>query len=83
MFVFQIALGGLDQVRNQVVPAFELHIDLGEGVLEAVPQGDEPVVDADHDEGQHDDEGEEEQEGGEEDAHGLGVDAGVELSRMI
>ena len=71
MFVLQIALGGFDQIRDEVIAAFELHIDLGEGVLETVPQGDEPVVDADDEESQHGDEGEEGQEDDEDDAHGV------------
>jgi hypothetical protein len=32
-----VALDGFNQVRNQLVAAFELDVDLGEGVLEAVP----------------------------------------------
>src|SRR5262245_45310100 len=43
--VAHVALDGFDQVRNQLVAAFELHVDLGEGVLEAVPGDHQPVVD--------------------------------------
>ena len=42
--VLHVALGHLDQVGNQVVAAFELHVDLREGVLVAVPQGHQLVV---------------------------------------
>ena len=41
-----VALDGFDQVRNQLVAAFELHVDLGEGIPEAVPGDHQPVVDA-------------------------------------
>src|SRR5690606_37936941 len=44
--VLQIALGGLDQVGDQVEPALQLHVDLGEGVLVGVARGDQAVVDA-------------------------------------
>ena len=46
--VLDIALGHFDQVRNQVVPPLQLHVDLREGILEAVPQGDQPVVHPDN-----------------------------------
>jgi hypothetical protein len=39
--VLQVALGGLDEIGDEVVAALELHIDLGEGVLEAVAEADE------------------------------------------
>src|SRR5712664_2624688 len=42
--VLQIALRGLDQVRDQVVPALELHVDLRERVLVPVAQVDQTVV---------------------------------------
>jgi hypothetical protein len=44
--VAHVALDGFDQVRNQLVAAFELHVDLGERVLEAVSGDYQPVVDA-------------------------------------
>jgi hypothetical protein len=43
--VAHVRLGRLDQVGDQVVPALQLHVDLAEGVLVAVAQGDEIVVD--------------------------------------
>ena len=46
LLVGHVALGGFDQIRNQVVPPLELHLDLRERVLEAVLQRDELVVDA-------------------------------------
>ena len=42
--VLQVALGDLDQIRDEVVAALQLHIDLGEGILEAITEGDEAVV---------------------------------------
>ena len=67
-FVGHVALGGLDEVRDQVVAALELHVDLGEGVLAGITQRDEPVVDADApDRGKDDgpdDDGEDEEERG-------------------
>jgi hypothetical protein len=45
--VRHVALGDLDQVRDQVVSARQLHVDLREGVLEGVAGRDEAVVDAD------------------------------------
>jgi iron complex outermembrane recepter protein len=41
------ALGRLHEVRDQVVAPLELHVDLRERVLEAVPQRHQPVVDTD------------------------------------
>jgi len=46
-FVGHIALGGFDEVGDEVVAAFELDVDLGEGVLEAVLESDQAVVDGD------------------------------------
>src|SRR5262249_53196519 len=45
----------LDQVRNQVVAALELHVDLREGVLEAVAQRHQAVVDGDRPDREGDD----------------------------
>jgi hypothetical protein len=47
-FVLQVSLCGFDEVRDEVVPAFQLNIDLGERVFIAVPQADEGVVLADN-----------------------------------
>ena len=49
-FMGHVTLGGFDEVRDQVVTALQLHVHLGERVLEAVPQPDEGVVDADQEE---------------------------------
>ena len=46
--VLHVALRRLDQIRNEVVAAGELHIDLRESVLERVARRDEPVVHPDH-----------------------------------
>src|SRR5690606_35603390 len=45
--VLHVALRGLDQVRDQVVAAGQLDIDLGERVLVRVAASDEAVVEAD------------------------------------
>ena len=42
--MLDVAFRRFDQVRNQVVAALELHVDLCEGIFKAVPQGHEPVV---------------------------------------
>jgi hypothetical protein len=43
----KVALGGFHQVGDQVEPALELDVDLGEGVLESIPRRDQAVVDTD------------------------------------
>ena len=45
--VLKVSFGCFDEIRNEVVAAFELHVDLREGVFETVAQGDERIVDAD------------------------------------
>ena len=42
--MLEVALGGFDEVRDEIVAAFELDIDLRESVFEAVPQCYELVV---------------------------------------
>ena len=51
--VLDVALGGLDQVGDQVVAPLELDIDLREGVLEPVAQRNQPVVRADRPQQDH------------------------------
>ena len=46
-----IAFHGLDQVGNEVVALLELHVDVGERLIDPLPHGDEAVVD--HDDPQH------------------------------
>ena len=46
--MLHVALGRLDQVGDQVVAALELHVDLGERVLEAVARTDQAVVHRNH-----------------------------------
>jgi hypothetical protein len=43
-----VALHGLDQVGDQILALLQLDIDVGEGVVGALPQGDEAVVSTDH-----------------------------------
>ena len=45
--MLEVALGGLDEVGDEVVAAAELHVDLSERVLEAVLQDNESVVESD------------------------------------
>jgi hypothetical protein len=45
--VRHVTLRDLDQVRDQVVAAGELDVDLREGVLVRIARGDQAVVDAD------------------------------------
>ena len=58
-----IALDRLDEVRDQVTAAFQLHLDLRPRVLGAVAEPDEPVVEEhtdqheQHDRGRNDDPG--------------------------
>ncbi len=40
-----IALHGLHQVGDEVVALFGLHVDVGEGLVDPLPHGDEAVVD--------------------------------------
>jgi hypothetical protein len=42
--MLEVAFGGFDEVRDEIVAAFELNIDLREGVFETVPQRHELVV---------------------------------------
>ena len=53
--VLDVALDGLDQVRDEVVAARELHVDLREGVLVAVTRADQAVVERDDEPDRDDD----------------------------
>ena len=44
-----IAFRDLHQIGDQVIAASELHVDLGEGVLERVARRHQPVVGGDED----------------------------------
>ena len=50
--VAHIAFDRLDQVGNEIMPALELHVDLGPGVVHLVAQVNETVVDRHEPEGQ-------------------------------
>jgi hypothetical protein len=58
LLVGRVALDRLDQVGDQVGAALELHVDLAPGVLVAVLERDDAVVDVDapQDQGSQDDE---------------------------
>ena len=49
-----IAFDGGHQLGYEVVALFQLHVDVGKSVLAVVAQFDQVVVDAGHDEAQHD-----------------------------
>jgi hypothetical protein len=46
--MLHVTFGGFDKVRNQIVPAFKLDVDLRPRVIDLIPQADQRVVDADH-----------------------------------
>jgi hypothetical protein len=50
--VFHVAFDGFDQVRNEVVTACQLDIDLGKAVFDAISEVDKFIIDGDriHDE---------------------------------
>ncbi len=60
-FVFHVSLNGFDEIRDQVVAARQLHVDLCERVTNPVALVDQPVVDADRPEHYRGDEPEEDQ----------------------
>src|SRR5581483_4365809 len=39
-----IALHGLDEVRDQVMTLLELHVDVGEGLVDTLAERDQPVI---------------------------------------
>jgi hypothetical protein len=43
-FVLHVPFDDFDQIRDQVVASFQLHVDLGESVFEFVLRGDKAVV---------------------------------------
>ncbi len=44
--MFHVALDGFDEIWNQIVPPGELHVNLCEGVFNAISQVDKTIVDA-------------------------------------
>ena len=52
-----VTLHGLDQVGNEVVPLPQLHVDVGKGLIDPLPHGDEAVVDRDRPQHEDDDDG--------------------------
>ncbi len=49
-----VALHGLNQIGDQVVALLQLDVDVGEGLVGALPQAHEAVVGAHHDQGEND-----------------------------
>jgi hypothetical protein len=41
-----VAFGGLDQIGDEVMPSFQLHIDLRELIFEIIAEGNQPIVNA-------------------------------------
>jgi hypothetical protein len=64
-----VAFDGFDQVGNQIVAAFELHVDLSEGVLDAVPGDHQPVVDAHQPEREQEPDAQEHEQGDDDGTH--------------
>ncbi len=60
--VMEIALHGLEKVRNEVVTPFELDVDLGEGVVHSLTHRHQLVVDPDSERGEHGGENEDDDE---------------------
>src|SRR6516164_8589777 len=54
----RITLHGLDQVRNQIVPLLQLHVDIGKGLVDALPERDQPVICAESEQRENDDDAE-------------------------
>jgi hypothetical protein len=45
-----VALHGLHEVRDEVMPPLQLHVDVGVGLVHALPQRDQAVVRGDQEE---------------------------------
>jgi hypothetical protein len=54
LLVFRVAFHRLDQVRNQIIPPLQLHIDLSPRLIDPISILDEPVVHRKIDEYEHD-----------------------------
>ena len=57
-FVRGIALHGLDQVRNEIVPLLQLYVDIGEGLTDPLTEGDKAIVCAHRKQHENDDDAE-------------------------
>ena len=57
-----VALHGVHQVRDEVVPALELHVNVGPGFGRLVLEANEAVVASPHPEQANDDDGEDDPE---------------------
>ena len=53
-----VALHGLDQIRDQVVALLQLHVDVGEGLADALAEGDQTVIGAEREENENDEDAE-------------------------
>ena len=51
----RVTLDGLDQVGDEVVALLELHVDVGKGLTDPLPQGDEAVVNRGNPKREHND----------------------------
>jgi len=62
LFEAHVALDGVDEIRDQVVPPLQLDLDLGEGLVDPEALLDQAVVDPDHDDDQDDDDRDDDQQ---------------------
>jgi hypothetical protein len=53
-----VALHGLDQVRDQIVALFELHVDIGEGLADPLTERDQTVIRTEREQNEDDDDAE-------------------------
>src|ERR1039458_5580563 len=50
-----VALHGLDQIRDQIVALLELHVDVGEGLADALTERDQTVIRAEREKNENND----------------------------
>ena len=79
LLVFGVALDGLDQVRDQVVAALQLRVDVLPGVINAIALGDHVVVDAGDGADNHNDNNDTDDDGN----HGVSVSNGRGVFRRL
>ena len=77
--MFGVALDGLDQVRDQVVAALQLRVDVLPGVIDAIALGDHVVVDAGDGADNHNDNNDTDDDGN----HGVSVSNGRGVFRRL
>ena len=78
LLVFGVALDGFDQVRDQVVAALQLRVDVLPGIIDAIALGDHVVVDAGDGAGDHNDNNDTDDDG----KHDVSVSNGSGVLRL-